>query len=1540
MEPLEHPHYPGYIINPDSAIVDPDDGAVSFEVQGPGGSRERLPSMLGVDPSTLAKDILNDRSAAFSLFANALADLEGVSTPGAAPERRDDSWAKTIGPALQKGTTANIFGAPVDLMNLLTRAIVDTPINLGRWAARDFEGEMPSERYASAEVPFGGSESIARGLEAVGRGAKELRLAADETIGTINLPLTPDIGLGLDWEGFETGEFGPQDLLRFIEFDMTPDESTKARKYVSLITQIAAGAPIEGALIAKLVEKLAKTTKSPSKKAIFDAVSEMQRTNPTKAAGYEALMGTAVGTSMVVSTQGLEAAYPNAPPWMKNLVMAGGAIILPIGGLTVGKLAWDVGIKTPIVNWPLHFAKGAAYGLTTRGAERAAARAVQTKGSDWKHRSDILGVTEHFRLALKEGRNMDEATRISYTTPQLARNEANFLEAQLKATAKDMNEAELAGAQELIRDLRIFANFQEGQLLAISEGTGRMAGVSAREYVEHSGKMMDRRDAIFQALDDAVLKLDLGGKPSEGVELSIIQADFERGLATGSYEFNVNRQKAFQEGRLGSLEPEQTQAISDAYANVRAQIDKGITQSLEDARRRVELIRNWMPDDMSPETSANFNRWIRREIETAYKEIDTYEDMLWTSIRGFDQPKTAAYTSPDGVDLGPQILIDDVPIGEFFAAKVANLDAGERVNQSKWLWKLAGRAALVDQATKGAGPDAEKVARQRLRIEKQENIVAQREKEMDEAAARLDRDEKTPPESSKLREARANLAEAEGRLASGDYDAGTAANVQAAETATRRIRGLEDKIGELEAQAEAYPNPVVEKSREAFAKAQGDFVKAQGDLDEARGSLDITMGKGVEFEGNPVKLAEEVADSSELGVRMVDEVPVGRKAQEVQNIISLLKGEMTYEQGRPVRNTRKIAAIGGMIDDLQRAITDPENFDIDIPMWDTARSMTALKKDAFEKGAIGRLRGFTTKGEPKVELEATLDKLLPSGTASAAAQQVALRELQAALTPITTGRNTPFRIRVGEDGKPTPELDRNFNLEKYATEPPPPFEMIRHTEGEGRSMGFQVKEGTPPTESNIRLIRETLWDRFKNFGTGDKFDARAAGKWLEDNKSAINWLRKATKKDTGFEDLTNAERVVQYINRATADNLDATVNEMRSAGAFNKTFTEEGFKALVRDTAKRESNLISAAQFLDTPDPLTLGPTFLNSYLAPGTTKPTELLNNTLRVLENGALPDGTNPALEGFRQAVAEAILKRGLTDGSGATRAAEHAKRLTGHLDTTVKLWDPEELSKLAQDQRFTQLMGELYGKDAPELFRKIAEGAKLQSLISEAATPGVQRQDRVSDEWAGNLGRIIGGYTSKFIPVPALVMTGAGRRYGISTLAEVRGTAIDRLIVDLLMDPELMAAAIKKYPIVSPQSNMKFWDKVKLRAHHNFVEKNAERIRRLGQAPGVLYEIGEPTKYEKLDEAAPGPQAYARPTQPPRRRVASAPLNPPIGASILGQTNVLAPPPQGQAPSPQGRIDPQRMAQMSDLGMPLFRGNKGGIVSVPRKPKQLVG
>jgi hypothetical protein len=302
---------------------------------------------------------------------------------------------------------------------------------------------------------------------------------------------------------------------------MTPDESTKARKYVSLIAQIAAGAPMEGAVIAKLAVQLAKTPGlEPTKKAVYEALSEMQVNNPKEAAGLEALMGTAAGTGMVTSLEALEAAYPDAPQWMKNTVMAGGGILLPIAAATGTKVAYDAVLKVPILRFPARVLQNALSSLTPKGAYRAAARAGQADGGDWKSRSRILTATDHLRFAISQGRDIDPDTRIMYTTPQLASNEARILEAQIKSgeASGELSGAQLASQRDLLQGIRTFAAFQEGQLKAIAEGTdaGRRgaAGSAIDFYARYSERMLDRHESIFNALNQTILKLDPGGLPS------------------------------------------------------------------------------------------------------------------------------------------------------------------------------------------------------------------------------------------------------------------------------------------------------------------------------------------------------------------------------------------------------------------------------------------------------------------------------------------------------------------------------------------------------------------------------------------------------------------------------------------------------------------------------------------------------------------------------------------------------------------------------------------------------------------------------------------------------------------------------------------------------------------------------------------------------------------------------------------------------------------------------------------------------------------
>ena len=341
-----------------------------------------------------------------------------------------------------------------------------------------------------------------------------------------------------------------------------------------------------------------------------------------------------------------------------------------------------------------------------------------------------------------------------------------------------------------------------------------------------------------------------------------------------------------------------------------------------------------------------------------------------------------------------------------------------------------------------------------------------------------------------------------------------------------------------------------------------------------------------------------------------------------------------------------------------------------------------------------------------------------------------------------------------------------------------------------------------------------------------------------------------------------------------------------------------------------------------------------------------KVLDETLKILENGVLPSGNNPALEGFKQAVAEALLGRALTSARSTSDAAQQAKQLSDNIGAEVRLWDPEALAGLAQDARVRKLLGDLYGEAAPEMFRMIADGSRLQTAIGASATPSVRVQDAVSDEWAANFGRMAGGWAAQFLPISGLVMVGIGRRYGMNAIANVRGSAIDRLIVDFLMDPKLAAAAIEKYPQLTDAQKGRMRDRARIWAHQKFIGDNARRIQRLGKTPGTLYEIGEPTKYQELDDEE-GPQAYVQPVATPQRRLAQnrpAPRSP-SAASTLSQVSPVGPPPMAQGPvSPVTLARGQQIFGSND---PIFTAAHGGyadknsgIMSIKCKPQQIVG
>jgi len=217
---------------------------------------------------------------------------------------------------------------------------------------------------------------------------------------------------------------------------------------------------------------------------------------------------------------------------------------------------------------------------------------------------------------------------------------------------------------------------------------------------------------------------------------------------------------------------------------------------------------------------------------------------------------------------------------------VAALQAGEHENQSKYLWMLSGRDALVEQATKGGGPAAQKVAKQNVVVKNQESIVAERQRQLDVASENLSRLDQAEYTNPKVLDARAEVVKLEAELK--QIPAGQTIEdtrvIRRLNDVNQKLTGARAKLEELSKQPSE--NPGLEKARTAFEKAQENFNGAKTTLQKAQGNLQISLGKNIDFEGSPVKLEDEINNSSILGVKTEDGVTVGRSGQEVYNVIS------------------------------------------------------------------------------------------------------------------------------------------------------------------------------------------------------------------------------------------------------------------------------------------------------------------------------------------------------------------------------------------------------------------------------------------------------------------------------------------------------------------------------------------------------------------------------------------------------------------------------------------------------------------------------
>ena len=355
---------------------------------------------------------------------------EAIRAHGGLVHREENEpWFQTISSGTQQGAVF-LPGMPTWIANSAL-AVPDIFFTLGDWASKGFPEDHPIAKGTFTHILsqpegtyLGSPDQFARLAQNVGDHAGTARRFINEALGTVTIPLIKE-------------EIGFGNFLSMLEIDTTPQNRDKTQKYLGLLGMVLGAAPMEGALIGKLLHKLSKTPGRATKQKLLDEMSSWEYS--LGGAGWRSVrswsstldemrFGTAAVGGMGLA---METIPDDAPEWAKQLGALGAAFIFPPTLFSAGRVLRDVTSLTPIVEAPVNWIRSSLAPFSESGRQRDAWRALRELGGDETSHKAILDVQQHLQLAISQGSTMDMTSFITYTTPQLARWQANILEARL-----------------------------------------------------------------------------------------------------------------------------------------------------------------------------------------------------------------------------------------------------------------------------------------------------------------------------------------------------------------------------------------------------------------------------------------------------------------------------------------------------------------------------------------------------------------------------------------------------------------------------------------------------------------------------------------------------------------------------------------------------------------------------------------------------------------------------------------------------------------------------------------------------------------------------------------------------------------------------------------------------------------------------------------------------------------------------------------------------------------------------------------------------
>ena len=1499
-------------------------------------------------------------------------------------------FTRAIAPVL-RSVPAYFAGAGPDILGLLS--YVPGPKEL---IAMGYEAATGDDPFGMLDAERKRDVRTRKGAEKYGSKAQQLRFqkylrAADKyaedkwgfkpfeaSVGTDMTPETRDI-----WEKMVTSG---------LEFAVSGPVMMKGVTLPAKVLQDGAKY-IYSKLAKDSVRELGEDALKPENvRSIIDKANDaysLFKRQGRRNIGAEAGFGAVAGPSVEASLYGLEQADPDAAGWVKTAVSIGSGLLVPIAA----KGTFTTFLQGPIVKLGT---KAIIDPLFRPGKSAVKFSQEQGIGKSKQDRAGVASVARLLEEAVEDGRHVDQASGLAFTTPELARSEANILRAEIQFKRERLSEEtdpeikarlekEIETDESTVGYLNRTANFHENVLQSAANDSN-IDSVN-RFFQAQAERLKERREQFFNYIENnfkkSVEDLNFGGKRGGSVEEHNL--DYQRVKNQGTVpEFEETRRRLVVEGdprgveasELTWLDPQTAERVGGIREDLSSQMDEAFSNAQKAAEDRVRFWEDAVQshladrglksvDDLSGTEKDLVGDLIRGTYDDAYREFRAFEKAAYRRIDGLEDKVTddivfpkGSKNSTDGSD------ISGMTVEEWATGRLENLSRTEKFNLKEvpvQLAQLVGSRSVItlinrrrkaaSQAEKAQAeiPDLERQRDDAIsrRVEKQEEIKLQQNIER-QSSERLNTDlqrymNDTIDNHSRFGMSRTDMEDLVDKFY---YDpeidwatitrSDTKRYVDKYGAAAGRVvdKRVEGVFAEIAAQRKEIQKlgEGVTSSAE-IRNLDKELKTISKEATDAQSQIDDITKKFLGAEDAVLEQTGRLTSRTPDGT-LVDG---GTSANDVKETISDI-AEAARREVALNGKTPKYRSLIQVRKTLEQLLSVETFRSLNPSALTFAREASRLKNRVDE--AQGDILGKDKSGTVRVPVEEAA-KVLPESP-SPLTRAARLRVVQEATADLPDF----VSIKRGDDGQiitdaeniPIAVIDEKALDGRSLFElPESPFELVRV--GEGRTpFELRLKPDFPVSEKSLQVAESIILERLA-LRFSDGVDSKSLDSFRNKNREAIQFLENNGRGDIpsllkdGDELAIQLDALKTLRNDKTRKQLNALVDNDQ---LDLQGLTIDDYLDYIGQRRTRLSEENAFSEILNA-DAGYGAETLFKQVMDPKNNSPKSSLNEFLSLVR------GSPQAERGLQASIIGELFRRSITKDDAL-------KKAEGSLSASA--FDPVKFRDLISNPRVRSLLQEAFPNNAELLpgLEKMALAAFETSTFTTGGVRGVKidPQNALSNEAWNNLGRLAGlQFAERVGFVNSLVAAGAGGRMFGRIGQNITGNKIKDILINAALDPRIAVGLSK----ATSQSDGFF--KSLAKAAIDTINVPGAIARRPAASIPILLR-GE----EEFDEpGGVGPSAAVTPQAAPQRRVSgAASFNPQrVPNSALATANPVGPPPTSPPANPQQSA--QTLARLNQLGMPLFRGSHGGyvggagsgvgrlqesngIMSVKRKARQLVG